>query len=397
MKTPFTIVASLLAIVLLSACSADVPGVKPLGQTDKPVADTSGGNTAANPKSPEESASAKAVQKAAKDAQDPPAKPAETAGKRDLDAVSGLPDPRYVKFLKSKAADIAKTELKKFRTIEATYKDKVAFYQNVGHPFEPNSGIYIKWYRQYTSYKILDILRSASYIKPDIIEIRYNFKYMHTPIHSTFEKDAFRDVHPAELAQKETKFVDGGTFAVVRRYPCDRSGKYDQSLPPLPSRRMHPGAHNRVQIEGWSPEDKPASEHKKEHGAILGHPSPFGGGGGMTGMMPGASMTPSGGMAPGGAGEPANPYSTLPGKVPAAESKSEPSATSGALSGTIKLNEQNRKLLQKMVMDAAKASAKANQKGKKKAPAAKDNGAAKKNNAAPKNGASQKEDAPARK
>jgi len=167
-----------------------------------------------------------------------------------------LPDETYVRSLVNKAHEVARGQIERFAKIEAQYTGQVYFHQYINHPFNPDSGIYLKWYRQFTDYEILDIYTSDSVLRPIIMEIRFNYQYMHTPTHHTSERDEFRDIDPIRLAEAETEFSPDGIFSVIRRYQCDRYGnpldKMDDALP----RKPLPKSTYPLIIQGWSPRDK---------------------------------------------------------------------------------------------------------------------------------------------
>lgn len=180
----------------------------------------------------------------------------------EVDGPMGLPSEQYVSMLGRTCVALAEAEVKRMNEIELMYKDELKLYINEGHPFRADAGIYMKWYRHFTGYRIVDIIRGDSFLKPIIYEIEFVYDFYRTPLHSTMDEDAFRDIQPLDLALAETEYSNHGEFLLIRRYSADVSGNVIGDLPEIGPRDMYPYPGSPPVLQGWSPRDGRAAPNQ---------------------------------------------------------------------------------------------------------------------------------------
>lgn len=174
---------------------------------------------------------------------------------QEIEGPMALPSNEYVSMLGKACVTLAESEVKRMNQIELTYKDELKLYINEGHPFRADAGIYMKWYRHFTGYRIVDIIRGDSFLRPIIYEIEFAFDFYRTNIHSTMDEDTFRDIQPLDLAMAETEYAKYGEFLLIRRYAADATGKVVHDLPEMGPREMYPYPGSPPVVQGWSPRD----------------------------------------------------------------------------------------------------------------------------------------------
>jgi hypothetical protein len=142
---------------------------------------------------------------------------------RDFD----VPGRDYVEMLKDKARKLAETEMAKFNAIEQQYRNAIEYHEDLilGHE------MLVKTYRDFKRYKLVDIYRSDSYLKPVTVEIEYEFDYHCSPPRHISRNEA----EMRALCEKDTEFTLYRRGKVTRRYPCNAMGEYDDSLLDLPA------------------------------------------------------------------------------------------------------------------------------------------------------------------
>jgi hypothetical protein len=170
------------------------------------------------------------------------------------------------------ANELAVTELAKFKELEERYSSRVRFYKNRAHPFNPESGVYIKWYREFSGYEVLDIMQSNSVLRPIIYEVRFDYTFMHTKWLSSLDADEFLDKDPLRDARAETEFRADGVYSLYRRYPCNRAGEYLGGLNPIPPRDFIPSIDYKTVVDGWSPRDLGDGKYTLADGTTASEP-----------------------------------------------------------------------------------------------------------------------------
>ena len=141
------------------------------------------------------------------------------------------PTPEFVAGLEDQAHKLAEADLARFNAAEEQYKNEVSLEVDPANPnpFREGVGAYFKWYRNFTAYKIADIQRSESLLKPIVIQIEYTCDMMATNAWDEDAKDEFLGIDPRKNAEKETAFNVQRQVRFLREYPCDAHGS------PLPT------------------------------------------------------------------------------------------------------------------------------------------------------------------
>jgi len=148
------------------------------------------------------------------------------------------PTQTFVAAVTRDATALAQAEIAKFNAAEEQYKTVVSLEYNPvnPNPFREGIGTYMKWYRHFTSARIVDIKRSESLIHPMLIVIAYDCEMMATNGSDEDSKDTFLNIDPVKNAEKETQFNLLRTVTFTRNYPCEAFGKYIGGLPEVPDR-----------------------------------------------------------------------------------------------------------------------------------------------------------------
>jgi len=136
-----------------------------------------------------------------------------------------LVNPDYVKSLLQKAENLAESQMAMLNKAAEQYQDAARLFKFDWHPFNPESGVYAKFYRHYTSYEILDILQSESLLRPVHIIIRFHYDVLSTPERHTDY------MYSEEIAWTDTEFSVLRKEDITRVYPCDAKGEYYGGLP----------------------------------------------------------------------------------------------------------------------------------------------------------------------
>ena len=111
-------------------------------------------------------------------------------------------------------------------------------------PHLGETGVYIKLYRNFTGYEVVDIYRSDSLIRPIAYAIRFYYKILATaPQHIDLP-------NAKELAEQDNTFSLLSKHNLTRYYACDVNGDYMGNLPDVPAR---PNYYRRFHDPGPEP------------------------------------------------------------------------------------------------------------------------------------------------
>lgn len=148
--------------------------------------------------------------------------------------VPGPGDPGYVAHLTARAQQLAVAELERIRAVELTYKNEARFHQNIYHPDQPTSGVYLKLYRDYKSCEVYDLKQTTSLVHPLAFEIAFTYD-----VYATTPRPSAEPTSPASARHDEAFERVRENISVLRRYPCSAEGVYTPGvLPDLPDVRQ---------------------------------------------------------------------------------------------------------------------------------------------------------------
>lgn len=135
------------------------------------------------------------------------------------DSLSIGPDePGYIDMLRAKAAALAESELARMAAVELIYRSRVQLYETEDPVFSNKIGVYMKLHRNFTGYRLIDIVRSESLMFPIVIEIQYDFDLLATKTHPMKAPNA------KELAKGERDLRVLGHYSFLRLYRCGVDG-----------------------------------------------------------------------------------------------------------------------------------------------------------------------------
>lgn len=130
----------------------------------------------------------------------------------------GPNEPGYIEMLRAKAAALAESELARMAAVELIYRSRVQLHESEDPIFLNKFGVYMKLYRNFKGYRLIDIVRSESLMFPIIIEIQYDFDLLATKSHPMDAPNA------KDLAKGERDLRALGNYSFSRLYRCDIAG-----------------------------------------------------------------------------------------------------------------------------------------------------------------------------
>lgn len=153
----------------------------------------------------------------------------------DADSLSAGPvieetKTEYAKRLSAKANVLALEELARMSAAELVYRNQSKLYTTMSPVQDRPIGAYLKLYRDYKAYSIVDIYWSDSILAPISFEIRYIYDLI-----GTIPRPLLRETSKA-VSEKDSIFQILGTYGLTRWYECDSDGNYLGNLSVLPDR-----------------------------------------------------------------------------------------------------------------------------------------------------------------
>ena len=121
-----------------------------------------------------------------------------------------------------KANALGKSEIARLAAAEMIYRNKVYIhaFQLDGSSGQPIR-LFMKLYRQFTGYEVVDIERSSSVLRPLKISIRFNYDRIGT-------RDVKGNTGDTELrsqVEADVAFITHDSESIVREYPCNAQGE----------------------------------------------------------------------------------------------------------------------------------------------------------------------------
>lgn len=144
--------------------------------------------------------------------------------------VSPETNAQYAKRMRVKARDLALEELARMSAADLVYRNQSELHTRESLMMNTRTGVYVKLYRDFKAYSIIDIYRSDSIMAPISFEIRYTYDIIGTTPRQMEDTDS------EALSQRDSVYEDLGTYQLTRWYECDEDGNYLGNLPVLPSR-----------------------------------------------------------------------------------------------------------------------------------------------------------------
>lgn len=147
----------------------------------------------------------------------------------DSDSNRGVED----RALLARAEELAQSEISRLAAEALVYRSNAELHETVLPMIGSKVGVYVKMYREYTGYEVVDIVRSDSVLYPIEIAIRFDFDVLATEVRGMGEPDA--QTH----AQADYRFRVFRQDSVRRRYRCDPEGNPVDILPELPRLKFY--------------------------------------------------------------------------------------------------------------------------------------------------------------
>ncbi|MCH7959445.1 MAG: hypothetical protein IID08_04915 [Candidatus Hydrogenedentes bacterium] len=137
--------------------------------------------------------------------------------------------------LLARAEELAQSEIARLAAEALVYRSNAELHETILPVIGSKVGVYVKMYREFTGYEVVDIVRSNSILYPVEIAIRFDFDVLATEVRSIGAPDA--QVH----AQADYRFRVFRQDSVRRRYRCDPEGNPVDILPELPRLKFYGG------------------------------------------------------------------------------------------------------------------------------------------------------------
>ena len=135
--------------------------------------------------------------------------------------------------LLARAEKLAQSEIARLAAEALVYRSNAELHETRLPVIGSKVGVYVKMYREFTGYEVVDIVRSNSVLYPVEIAIRFDFDVLATEVRGSGEPDAQRH------AQADYRFRVFRQDSVRRRYRCDLEGNPVDILPELPRLKFY--------------------------------------------------------------------------------------------------------------------------------------------------------------
>lgn len=145
----------------------------------------------------------------------------------DYGQPDGMTRAEYADHLTVEASKLAESELARLSAIELLYRNKLYYHSFYIPGTFSKGGVYVKMYRQFTDYSIVDITHPISILHPISITIEFDYDIIATDPVLTNEED----IKAARTAQNKTNPVFFRSDSVRRHYSCDELGVPASPLP----------------------------------------------------------------------------------------------------------------------------------------------------------------------
>lgn len=138
---------------------------------------------------------------------------------------------KYIEELQEKASVIGQRELERFNAADLIYKNIPEFHSTIIPIMNKKRSIWVKTYRKYTGFSVLDISQSSSFISPILYEIEYKYTQFSTSYRVIGDRE-----NAQQLSLEDSQFSLILSDSFTRQYLCNKEGDLTGSLPPLPIR-----------------------------------------------------------------------------------------------------------------------------------------------------------------
>ncbi len=162
--------------------------------------------------------------------------------KFDFGQPVGMDRADYAAYLMVEAAKLAESELARLSAIELVYRNKL-YYHSFYIPGTYNKGgAYVKMYREFTDYSIVDISHSVSILHPISVLVEFNYDIVATdPVLVDGE-----DIAGARTARNRANPNFFRRDSVRMYYPCDELGVPEL---PLPAQLARPNYWDKGEVQ----------------------------------------------------------------------------------------------------------------------------------------------------
>lgn len=136
-----------------------------------------------------------------------------------------------IEVLRQKAESLGAQELARFNAGDLLYKNVPELHSTIVPVANIERFFWLKTYRRYKEYDVVDVQQSPSLIAPITIVVSFEYDQFSTPYRST---DEFEDA--LARAKQDYNFELRLSDSFVRYYGCDANGDLVGETPQLPSR-----------------------------------------------------------------------------------------------------------------------------------------------------------------
>ena len=132
------------------------------------------------------------------------------------------------RMLLERAEELAQSEIARLAAEALVYRSLATLHETRLPVIGSKVGVYLKIYREFTGYEVVDLVRSNSVLYPIDIVIRFDFDVLTTEVRGMSEPDAQKH------AQADYRFRVFRQDSITQRYHCDSEGNTVDALPKLP-------------------------------------------------------------------------------------------------------------------------------------------------------------------
>jgi hypothetical protein len=129
-----------------------------------------------------------------------------------------------------KAEALAQSELERMAAAEMIYRMRTYEHTLILlDEGETKESVFLKYYRQFTGYEVLEVERTTSLLRPVRYTIRFDFDLIGTNAFDSKRKS----VEPIRQAIQDRYFVKYSSDSLVRTYECDAAGDPTSTYSPV--------------------------------------------------------------------------------------------------------------------------------------------------------------------
>lgn len=169
----------------------------------------------------------------------------------------GMTRAEYAGYLKGEATKLARSEIARLSAIELVYRNKLYYHSFHVPGTYSKGGVYVKMYRQFTEYSIIDITHPISLLHPISVTIEFKYDIIATdPVLVDGES-----MKAAQIGLNRGNPIYFRSGSLRRLYRCDEMGVPESPLP-APLARPNYWDKGRAQSEVFSMQEVPEIRKK---------------------------------------------------------------------------------------------------------------------------------------